>query len=303
VNVGFLGSVRVDYQVFNYLYHTFKRTGHHVTQVLNINLLNDLDLLLVKDDCFTDTVDFGVFTRIISSAKKQGIPTAIILQDLEHVYYLRAAPYYETNKRLTQMVDYVFSANPNGTPIPREVNRDFTWLPNGYDPTVFYPTSTIKREHDVCFIGTNVPWIHKAVSPLNLDRSTLLQTLKKKFNAGIWGRYGINNYVENANHIYNTHRVTINLTHSREGTFTNRLFEAPGSGILLLTDHGTHLDQLYEVGREIIGYRSLEELIQLIEDYLINETEREKIAMAGHRRARRDHTWENRIEKILEVVI
>lgn len=302
MRIGFLGSVQVDYQVFRYLYKTFRVLGHESIIITNSNQINNLDILLVKDDCFTDTIGYQNFIRLILEAKNQGISTAIILQDLEHVYRGRTPPYYDTNKKFTELMDVVFCANPNGEPIPKELGREFVWLPNGYDPSLFFPMENTEFIDDVCFVGTNVPWIHCAVPPINISRDMLFSTLKKNFNAKIWGRFGVNKYLEDVNQVYNSFKITVNLTHSKEGVFTNRLFEAPGAGICLFTDYGTHLDLLYDVGKEVVGYRSLPELVNLIHYYLENEDERRVVALAGYQRARKNHTWVNRVKTILGAI-
>ena len=54
----------------------------------------------------------------------------------------------------------------------------------------------------------------------------------------------------------------------------------------------------YEIGTEIVCYRSRDELVDLSRYYLANDTEREKIRRAGYERARRDHTWRRRFEDL-----
>jgi hypothetical protein len=77
-----------------------------------------------------------------------------------------------------------------------------------------------------------------------------------------------------------------------------REFEAPMAGAFYVTEWIEELADYYEIGREIVCYRSLDELVDLCRHYLDHETERERIRRAGHARARRDHTWQRRFEDL-----
>ncbi len=73
-----------------------------------------------------------------------------------------------------------------------------------------------------------------------------------------------------------------------------REFEAPMAGAFYLTGFLEELSLHYEIGREIVCYRSREELVDRCRYFLAHDEERERIRKAGHERARRDHTWTRR---------
>jgi spore maturation protein CgeB len=75
-----------------------------------------------------------------------------------------------------------------------------------------------------------------------------------------------------------------------------REFEAPMAGAFYLTGWLEEMARHYEVGKEIVCYRSLEEMVDLARHYLVHDTERERIRRAGHERAKQDHTWQRRFE-------
>jgi hypothetical protein len=75
-----------------------------------------------------------------------------------------------------------------------------------------------------------------------------------------------------------------------------REFEAPMSGAFYLTEYLEEIGLHYEIGREVVCFRSRRELVDLARYYLRHENERARIARAGHERARRDHTWTRRFE-------
>lgn len=75
-----------------------------------------------------------------------------------------------------------------------------------------------------------------------------------------------------------------------------REFEGPMSGAFYLTEWIEELEDLYDVGREIVCYRSHEEMVERCRWYLAHDAERERVRRAGLERARRDHTWRRRFE-------
>jgi spore maturation protein CgeB len=78
-----------------------------------------------------------------------------------------------------------------------------------------------------------------------------------------------------------------------------REFEAPMAGAFYLT--GWLFDELamhYEIGNEIVCYQSIPEMVDLARYYLTHDSERERIRVAGHERAMRDHTWQRRFEDL-----
>jgi ubiquinone/menaquinone biosynthesis C-methylase UbiE len=81
-----------------------------------------------------------------------------------------------------------------------------------------------------------------------------------------------------------------------------RLYEATGCGALLITEYKDNLPQLFEIGKEIVVYRSKEECVGLIKYYLNHPDEAEKIAKAGQQRTLRDHTYRIRMQQTAEVL-
>jgi spore maturation protein CgeB len=77
-----------------------------------------------------------------------------------------------------------------------------------------------------------------------------------------------------------------------------RLYEATGVGALLVTDAKENLHELFEVGTEVLAYRSQEECAELVGYYLRHEHERHAIALAGQTRVLKDHTYYHRMQEL-----
>jgi len=81
-----------------------------------------------------------------------------------------------------------------------------------------------------------------------------------------------------------------------------RLFEATGSGALLITDWKKNLHEMFEAGTEILAYRSPDECRDLVEYYLSHDAERQAIAGAGQRRTLREHTYYQRMQELVDII-
>ncbi len=81
-----------------------------------------------------------------------------------------------------------------------------------------------------------------------------------------------------------------------------RLFEATGCGAMLITDEKKNLGEIFKVGKEIITYSDVDDLIEKLKYYLKNDKEREKIAKAGQRRTLKDHVYEKRMKELVGIL-
>jgi spore maturation protein CgeB len=81
-----------------------------------------------------------------------------------------------------------------------------------------------------------------------------------------------------------------------------RDFEAPMSGAFYLAEYVEELEDFFDIGKEMICYFDKCDLTEKIIFYLKNESEREKIRWAGHLRAKREHTWQNRFKTVFEKI-
>jgi spore maturation protein CgeB len=76
-----------------------------------------------------------------------------------------------------------------------------------------------------------------------------------------------------------------------------RDFEIPMSGGFYLTEYQEEIEAFYDIDREIVCYRTKEELLDKIHFYLRHPAERAHIREAGRQRCLSEHTWAKRFEK------
>ena len=81
-----------------------------------------------------------------------------------------------------------------------------------------------------------------------------------------------------------------------------RDFEAPMSGAFYITGYQDELKEYYEIDKEIVCYDTKGELLEKIRYYLKHPDEAEAIRIAGHKRALKDYTWENRFKELFNKI-
>lgn len=105
-------------------------------------------------------------------------------------------------------------------------------------------------------------------------------------------------------HIMNKSVISLNFSKSRgKNQIKARTFEVPGSGGFLLTEDAPDLEKFYTKGKEIEVFHGTQTLIKKIKYYLEYLEKRDRMAWAGFKRTRRDHTYENRMEQVVQFAL
>ena len=129
-----------------------------------------------------------------------------------------------------------------------------------------------------------------------LPRKTLRQMYPNRCRTPVVG-IDYYNVLRESRIIFNKH------TDHNMGCVGNlRLFEGTGIGGCLLTDTGENIDDLFEAGKELVTYRSVDEAVEKVKYLLDHEDERAEIARAGQKRTLKDHTIFNRCQLIDDVI-
>lgn len=103
--------------------------------------------------------------------------------------------------------------------------------------------------------------------------------------------------------VFNATDININTSHPQDIEGVNkRVFDIAGCGAFQLCYKEGDLDNLFKPQEEIIAYKNIDELKELVEYYLRHEKERREIARNSQKRAYREHTYKQRIEYILGLI-
>jgi spore maturation protein CgeB len=111
------------------------------------------------------------------------------------------------------------------------------------------------------------------------------------------------NYYNELPLFYNACKINFNATSLQMREAVNqRVFDVLACGAFLLTDQQKSLNELFDVGNEIITYSDTDELPELADFYLRNSERRQAIALKGRERVLRDHTYRKRLTVMIEAM-
>jgi ubiquinone/menaquinone biosynthesis C-methylase UbiE len=212
-----------------------------------------------------------------------------------------------------ELYDIIFSSFPHFVDAFREHGLTAYYQPLAFDARILEAlphTPYDNRDIPCSFIG--------GISGFHQNGGALLEELAQKTSIKIWG-YGIENvpsdsavaarhqgeaWGQNMFSLLGRSRITINRHSEAAGNNANnmRLFEATGCGALLITDYKDNLSELFDIGKEIVAYRSPDECVALINHYSRYPKEAEKIARAGQKRTLQEHSYMNRMQKTGEII-
>lgn len=99
-------------------------------------------------------------------------------------------------------------------------------------------------------------------------------------------------------------KLSLNVHGSIAGAYAAnmRLFEITGTGACILTDWKKNMADLFEPDVEAVVYKSAEECVDKAKYLLAHPEEMQKIGMAGQKRCLKDHTYDNRVRLIDEII-
>lgn len=146
----------------------------------------------------------------------------------------------------------------------------------------------------------------------NIERVQILNKLAKHFPTDLYTDdpdkelAGVNlkgavNYMTDMPKVFNCSRININpvMRNIRTG-IPLRAWDIVGAGGFLMTSFQLEYMDFFENGKDYIYYDSHDDLLRKTEYYLNHEDERAQIARNGHEKAAKFHSYEKRMEFILD---
>ena len=214
-----------------------------------------------------------------------------------------------------QAFDLIVTSFPHFAERFNRLGIDSEYLPLAYDARLhdalraegIEPGPDGERPYAVSFVGGLNPRVHSA-------GTALLEQLARETEIDFWGygaealppespirqRYHGEAWGLDMYRVLARSRIVVNRhIDVAEGYANNmRLYEATGSGALLLTESGRNLQELFEPGREVLAYEGAGDLAAHLAHHLAHDGERRAIAAAGQARTLRDHTYERRMAEL-----
>lgn len=171
------------------------------------------------------------------------------------------------------------------------------YMPEGYHPRTDcpYPEVTSVFKNEIAFVGSWRP-----------EREVFFHRLWEQGIPllAVGDGWPISEPGKNPNAVYRATMINLGLGFASPSetltTLKTRDFECPGTGACYLTTYNWELALHYEIGKEILCYRSTEELIELFAYYRRRPSACLKIAQAAYERCRKEHTWERRFSLLFQ---
>lgn len=156
--------------------------------------------------------------------------------------------------------------------------------------------ANVRELYDVSFVG----------SRFYADREQWINELKKNkidvhaFGDG-WGRYLT---FEEMLDVFGESKINLNLAKcndtNRRLQIKARVFEVCLAGGFLLTEYAPGIENFFEIDKEIVCFRNMQEMVDKVIYYLGHDEERRAIARAGFKRAEREYTTYKIMSRVFE---
>jgi len=176
--------------------------------------------------------------------------------------------------------------------------------PNRYSKITVTDQDRRDYDYDVCFIG--VPFEKRVEIFENL----------REYKLGVFGDHWDTYFMikgmktppyykgkatgETVNKIYLSSKIVLNIHHpqSIEGLNT-RTFDIPACGAFEMVDYKKNIEKHFEIDKEIVTFKNINELKSKIDFYLRNDDLRKIISENGRQRVRNEHTWVHRLNDVI----
>lgn len=302
-----LGNKRSDHCSEVHYWKTLTKMGHEVIFLQESEVGVNEIMGNSNVDCFfwihTHSWVTPGIDQAISFLKQKGVVTFGYHLDLYmglqrepqiHEYVTKLEHFFTVDKL---MADFLNSnTNTKGYYLPAGVFEDECYLEE---------PDHVKYPHEIIFTGS------KRYHPEWSYRPKLIDWLHRAYGSrfahyGGGGLAGLRGHELNT--LYASAKIAIGDTLCRNFDYpfysSDRLFETSGRGGFLIYPKIKGLEFFYEDKKEVVYYdfNDFDQLKKLIDYYLENNTDREKIRLAGHYRTKEAHTYRHRLKVILDTL-
>ena len=177
----------------------------------------------------------------------------------------------------------------------RERGAEVRYFPQGFCPDARFadPPTDLNFRHNFSFVGSWKP-----------ERGNLIEQLRQYGIApAIFGKgWQDGQWIQDPATVFRGSQLNLGigyaLASARIANAKGRDIECPATGACYLTTYHWELAEMFEIGKEVLCYRNVEELIELYSYYSKRPDACLAIARAAHRRAVGEHTWEKRLRNL-----
>jgi len=193
--------------------------------------------------------------------------------------------------------------------IVRQGAKKVQYLPlatnsNRYKEISVTDEERLQYYYDVCFIGMPAE-----------NRVEIFESLCD-YKLGVFGDYWSEYFIrrgmkipsyyrgkatgETVNKIYLSSNIALNINQaqSKEGLNT-RTFDIPACGAFEMVDYKKNVERHFDIDKEIVTFKNINELKSKIDYYLKNDELRKSISVRGKQKVLSEHTWDHRVKEVL----
>jgi spore maturation protein CgeB len=245
------------------------------------------------------TVDGDLSPYAISALRQNRVPVALWFPDAI------------TNMGRQRMLSAPYTALFFKDPLLVERLRDILGLPVWYlpeacNPSWHRPIGAAATERVIVMVGNSYPSrlillrrLHDVGVPLVIYGSPVPQWAKELLPASLHtGRHIVR---DDKSRVFRSAAGVLNNLHPAEMHGVNcRLFEAAAAGAAVLCERRPVLSDLFDLNREVIPFGNFDELVDRARELLADPALTRETGDAASKRAHAEHTYEKRLNTILE---
>ena len=212
------------------------------------------------------------------------------------------AIYSEYHSELSKVIDYIYITNKTHIRVNKGRGlENFKYMPGPTNPEVFKHYE-FRKKYDIIFIGNNN----------QASRLPLLERLSKTFNLKVFGAGWEGTNLNFSGHVFGEEfskvcsraKISIGIVDTKwenlEAYFSNRLVNTLATGCFFISCYTPEMEKIFTNRKHLVWYKNEDELFELIRHYLMNEEEREKIAIEGQKEVYENYTYEKSVKRILD---
>ncbi len=275
---------------------TFDKQRIIINKQINKSLIKTAERL--KPDVLFMIKGLHIENKTIESIKKLNIICVNWFQDL-----LAFMPWLVEHARA---YDYLFTPDPL---MKRELAKkgiEANLLPFGANPDK--TRDNRPKKYGVVFSGQYTKRREKLFKKLTqLGEEFVIWGFPGWKNSSLKNHYhGLLPSIEEVLDKFRQSKIVINVQTAEDKypseVVSLRAFEATGVGTFLLNWRHISINNFWKDNKEIVNFQTSQEALLKAKYYLAHDPEREKIAIAGWKRTLKDHTYNKKLEGMLEMI-
>jgi len=311
VKIAFLGNFQVPFTSESHYAKTFENLGHEVIRLQEPMVTTDEILQTAQNaDMFFwvhthgwELQGYRTMREVLRELREMNIPSVAYHLDL----YMGLRRWNEYEDSDYFKVEHFFTVDSLMADwLNKNTDTKGHYLPAGvFEPECYVGDFDEQFNFDVVFVGS------KQYHPEWQYRPQLVQWLEDTYgsNFGHFGNDGIKIVRgDELNRLYASAKVVVGDTlcvgFDYPDYWSDRIYETTGRGGFVIHPEIKGLEKEFVIGEEIVTYKynDFDDLKKKIDFYLSHANRRTEIQQAGHDRTRTEHTYNNRLQTIIDTV-